>query len=46
MFERLIDIILPVFSVIVLGYVYARRAKPDMSNALAEGISPRPGRVS
>jgi predicted permease len=31
MFERLIGIILPVFSVIVLGYFYARRAKPDMT---------------
>jgi malate permease and related proteins len=31
MLERLIGIILPVFSVIVLGYFYARRAKPDMT---------------
>jgi malate permease and related proteins len=31
MFERLLGIILPVFLVIALGYVYARRAKPDMT---------------
>src|SRR2546425_262991 len=31
MFERVLGIILPVFSVIVLGYFYARRAKPDMA---------------
>lgn len=31
MFERLLGIILPVFLVIALGYVYARRAKPDMA---------------
>lgn len=31
MFERLIGIILPVFSVIVLGYFYSRHAKPDMT---------------
>src|SRR6185369_6572419 len=29
--ERLLGIILPVFFVIALGYVYARKAKPDMS---------------
>src|SRR5205823_635831 len=28
--ERVLGIILPVFLVIVLGYAYARRAKPDM----------------
>jgi Membrane transport protein len=28
--ERILGIILPVFSVIVLGYVYARRVNPDM----------------
>jgi malate permease and related proteins len=31
MFERLFDIILPVFLVIALGYFYARRTKPDMT---------------
>jgi malate permease and related proteins len=31
MFERLLDIILPVFLVIALGYFYARRTKPDMT---------------
>lgn len=31
MFERLLGIILPVFMVIALGYVYARRAKPDLA---------------
>jgi malate permease and related proteins len=31
MFERLLGIILPVFLVIALGFVYARRAKPDMT---------------
>ncbi|MEO8675480.1 MAG: AEC family transporter [Casimicrobiaceae bacterium] len=31
MFERLIAIILPVFFVIALGFVYARKAKPDMA---------------
>jgi len=31
MLERLAGIILPVFSIIVLGYAYARRVKPDMS---------------
>jgi predicted permease len=31
MFERLLGIILPVFLVVVLGYAYARRAKPDMT---------------
>jgi len=31
LFERLLGIILPVFLVIALGYVYARRAKPDMT---------------
>ena len=31
MIERIVGIILPVFSVIVLGYLYARRAKPDMA---------------
>ena len=31
MLERLLGIILPVFSIIVLGYAYARRVKPDMS---------------
>jgi predicted permease len=31
MFQRLIGIILPVFSVILLGYLYGRRAHPDMT---------------
>src|SRR5450432_1681223 len=31
MFERLLGIILPVFLVIALGFVYARRARPDMT---------------
>src|SRR5450432_4780754 len=31
MFERLLGIILPVFLVIALGFVYARRAQPDMT---------------
>ena len=31
MFERVLGIILPVFSVIVVGYFYARRAKSDMA---------------
>jgi predicted permease len=31
MLERILGIILPVFSIIVLGYFYARRAKPDMA---------------
>ena len=31
MVERLLGIILPVFMVIALGYVYARRTKPDMT---------------
>jgi hypothetical protein len=31
LFDRLLGIILPVFLVIVLGYAYARRAKPDMT---------------
>ncbi len=31
MFERVLGIILPVFSIIVVGYLYARRAKPVMS---------------
>jgi predicted permease len=31
MIERLLGIILPVFSIILLGYVYARRVKPDMA---------------
>ena len=31
MLERLLGIILPVFSIIALGWLYARRAKPDMS---------------
>jgi predicted permease len=30
-FERILGIILPVFLIIALGYVYARRAKPDMA---------------
>jgi predicted permease len=29
--ERLLGIILPVFSVVLLGYLYARRVKPDMT---------------
>ncbi len=31
MIDRVLAIILPVFSIIVLGYLYARRAKPDMA---------------
>ena len=31
MFERILGIILPVFLVIVVGYLYARRVKPDMT---------------
>src|SRR6266550_948526 len=31
MIERLLGIILPVFSIILLGYLYARRVKPDMA---------------
>jgi predicted permease len=31
MLDRILGIILPVFSIIVLGYLYARRAKPDMA---------------
>ncbi len=31
MLERVLGIILPVFSIIALGWLYARRAKPDMS---------------
>jgi predicted permease len=31
MIERVLGIILPVFAVIVLGYLYARRVKPDMT---------------
>ena len=31
MIERVLGIILPVFSIIVLGYLYARRVKPDMA---------------
>src|SRR6185295_4030239 len=30
MIERILGIILPVFVVIVVGYLYARRVKPDM----------------
>jgi predicted permease len=31
MLERILGIILPVFSIIVLGWAYARRVKPDMA---------------
>jgi predicted permease len=31
MIERILGIILPVFVVVVVGYLYARRVKPDMS---------------
>ena len=31
MFERILGIILPVFVVIMVGYLYARRVKPDMT---------------
>ena len=31
MIERLLGIILPVFSIVLLGYLYARRVKPDMT---------------
>jgi len=30
MFERILNIILPVFLIILVGYLFARRAKPDM----------------
>ena len=30
MIGRILGIILPVFSIILLGYVYARKTKPDM----------------
>ncbi len=32
MLERILGIILPVFTVVAFGYFYARRAKPDMSH--------------
>ena len=32
MFERIAGIILPVFAVILFGYFYARRTKPDMAS--------------
>ena len=31
MFERILGIIVPVFLIVALGYVYARRARPDMT---------------
>ncbi len=31
MFQRVLGIILPVFGIIMLGFVYARREKPDMT---------------
>jgi malate permease and related proteins len=31
MLHRLLGIILPVFSIVLLGYLYARRVKPDMT---------------
>ena len=31
MIERILGIILPVFSIVLLGYFYARRVKPDMA---------------
>jgi predicted permease len=31
LFERLLGIILPVFLIIALGYLYAKRSKPDMT---------------
>jgi malate permease and related proteins len=31
LFQRVLGIILPVFSIILLGYLYARREKPDMT---------------
>ena len=31
MFQRVLAIILPVFSIILLGYIYARRKNPDMT---------------
>jgi malate permease and related proteins len=38
--ERVLGIILPVFSIILLGYVYARRERPDMTwvNRLAVNV--------
>src|SRR5512141_1386375 len=32
MIERILGIILPVFTVVALGFFYARRQKPDMAN--------------
>jgi malate permease and related proteins len=31
LFQRVLGIILPVFSIVLLGYLYARREKPDMT---------------
>jgi malate permease and related proteins len=31
LFDRLLGIILPVFSIVALGYLYGRRSKPDMT---------------
>src|SRR5664279_3643270 len=31
MLERIVDIIAPVFSIVALGWLYARRARPDMA---------------
>jgi predicted permease len=31
LFQRVLGIILPVFSIILLGYIYARRENPDMT---------------
>ena len=31
MLERILGIILPVFTIVLLGYLYARRVKPDMT---------------
>ena len=32
MIERILGIILPVFTIVALGWLYARRTKPDMTN--------------
>ena len=47
MLERVLGIILPVFSIIALGWLYARRAKPDMGwvNRISMNVlAPAPSR--
>ena len=52
MLERILGIILPVFSIIILGWAYARRVKPDMtfvnriSMNVAEQFRQEPGKVA